>query len=115
MRTINRNLRSKADKNSRAALIAALCSRRTELGARDSVEAAIKYVASSEKARYIRSNWLANLRMWAKIVFSGIGVVSLIGVFINASSLLFLGVSGGWDIVATCSLTERSLQVVCSS
>jgi hypothetical protein len=65
MRTIKRNLGSKADAKSRAALTAALCSRRTEPGARDSVEAAIKYAASPEKARYIQSNWLANLRMWA--------------------------------------------------
>ena len=65
MRTIKRNLGSKADVRSRAALTAALCSRRTEPGARDSVEAAVKYAASPEKARYIQSNWLANLRMWA--------------------------------------------------
>jgi hypothetical protein len=65
MRTIKRNLGSKADTKSRAAVTAALCSRRTEPGARDSVEAAIEYAASPEKAKYIRSNWLANLRMWA--------------------------------------------------
>jgi len=65
MRTINHNLKSKADSRSRAALTAALCNRRTEPGARDSVEQAIRYAASPEKARYIQVNWLANLRMWA--------------------------------------------------
>ena len=53
MRTINHNLKSKADSRSRAALTAALCNRRTEPGARDSVEQAIRYAASPEKARYI--------------------------------------------------------------
>ena len=63
MRTIKRNLGSKADTKSRAVLTAALCNRRTEPGVRESVEAAIKYAASPEKANYIRSNWLANLRI----------------------------------------------------
>ena len=65
MQTIKRNLGSKADEKSRTALTAALCNRRTEPGARDSVEEAIRYAASPEKANYIRSNWLVNIRMWA--------------------------------------------------
>jgi hypothetical protein len=56
MQTIKRKLGAKADAKSRAALTAALCSRRTEPGARDSLDQAIKAAASSEKADYIRDN-----------------------------------------------------------
>jgi hypothetical protein len=45
--------------------MAALCTRRTEIGARDSVDKAIKAAASSEKAKYIRDNWLKTLPMRA--------------------------------------------------
>ena len=65
MRTIKRKLGTKADTKSRAALTAALCNRRTEPGARESVEQAIKFASSFEKAEYIRSNWLPTLLMWA--------------------------------------------------
>jgi hypothetical protein len=64
MRSIKRKLGTKADDKARAALILALCGRRTEPGARESVEEAIKH-ASPESANYIRSQWLPNLRMWA--------------------------------------------------
>jgi hypothetical protein len=65
MQTIKRKLGAKADAKSRAALTAALCSRRTEPGARDSLDQAIKAAASSEKADYIRDNWSKTLRLWA--------------------------------------------------
>jgi hypothetical protein len=45
--------------------MAALCSRRTEAGARDSTDKAIKTAASPEKAKYIHDNWLKTLPMWA--------------------------------------------------
>ena len=45
--------------------MAALYIRRTEIGARDSLDKAIKAAASLEKAKYIRDNWLKTLPMWA--------------------------------------------------
>ncbi len=45
--------------------MAALCNRRTEPGARDSVTKAIEVAASPEKAKYIRDNWLKTLPLWA--------------------------------------------------
>jgi len=45
--------------------MAALCTRRTEIGARDSLDKAIKAAASPEKAKYIRDNWLRSLVTWA--------------------------------------------------
>jgi hypothetical protein len=65
MRTIKRKLGAKVDAKSRAHLITALCNRRTEIGARESVNAAINAAASPEKASYIRDNWLKTLKMWA--------------------------------------------------
>ena len=46
-------------------MMAALCTRRTEIGARDSLDKAIKAASSPEKAKYIRDNWLKTLPMWA--------------------------------------------------
>jgi hypothetical protein len=63
MRTIKRKLGSKSDAKARAALTTALCNRRTEPGARESTEKAIKVAGSSESADYIRSYWLPTLRM----------------------------------------------------
>ena len=45
--------------------MAALCLRRTEIGARDLLNKAIKAAASPEKAKYICDNWLKTLLMWA--------------------------------------------------
>jgi len=45
--------------------MAALCNRRTEPGARDSVDKAIEAAASPEKSKYIRNNWLKTLPLWA--------------------------------------------------
>ena len=45
--------------------MAALCTRRTKIGACDSLDKAIKAAASPEKAKYIRDNWLKTLPMWA--------------------------------------------------
>ena len=65
MRTLKRKLGTSADAKSRGHVIAALCNRRTEPGARDSVAKATKAAASPEKARYIRDNWLKTLPLWA--------------------------------------------------
>ena len=65
MRTIKRKLGTSADAKLRGHLMAALCSRRTEIGARDSLDNAVKAAASPEKARYISDNWLKTLPMWA--------------------------------------------------
>ena len=65
MRTLKRKLGTKADTKSRGHLMAALCTRRTKPGARDSVDKAIKAATSPEKARFIHDNWLRTLPMWA--------------------------------------------------
>ncbi|KAH7346348.1 hypothetical protein BKA65DRAFT_274970 [Rhexocercosporidium sp. MPI-PUGE-AT-0058] len=65
MRTLKRKLGTSADAKSRGHVMAALCNRRTETGARDSVAKAIKVAASPEKAKYIRDNWLKTLPLWA--------------------------------------------------
>jgi hypothetical protein len=65
MRTLKRKLGTSADAKSRGHMMAALCSRRTEPGARDSVAKAIEAAASPEKAKYIRDNWLKTLPLWA--------------------------------------------------
>jgi hypothetical protein len=54
-----------ADVIARGHVMAALCSRCTEIGARDLLDKAIKAAASPEKAKYIRDNWLKTLLMWA--------------------------------------------------
>jgi hypothetical protein len=41
--------------------MAALCLRRTKIGARDLLNKAIKAAASPKKAKYIRNNWLKTL------------------------------------------------------
>jgi hypothetical protein len=63
MRTIKRRLGTSANTKSRGHLIAALYSRHTEFGARDSINKAIEAVANTEKANYIRDNWLRTLPM----------------------------------------------------
>ncbi|KAH9203596.1 hypothetical protein DL95DRAFT_501919 [Leptodontidium sp. 2 PMI_412] len=60
-----RKLGTSADAKSRGHVMAALCNRRTEPGARDSVAKAIKTAAGLEKAKYIRDNWLKSLPLWA--------------------------------------------------
>jgi hypothetical protein len=65
MRTIKRKLGTSADAKARGYLISALCTRRTEIGARDSLNKAIEAAASPEKAKYIQDNWLKTLEMWA--------------------------------------------------
>ena len=65
MQTIKRKLGTKADARSRAALMAALCNRRTRPGALESTNQAIRLAASNEKADYIRYNWLPTIDLWA--------------------------------------------------
>ena len=65
MRTLKRRLGTSADTKARTHVIAALCTRRTEIGARDSLDKAVKAAASPEKAKYIHDNWLKILLMWA--------------------------------------------------
>jgi hypothetical protein len=45
--------------------MAVLCSRRTEIRARDLLNKAIKAAASPKKTKYIRDNWLKTLPIWA--------------------------------------------------
>lgn len=63
--TLNRKLSTLADVKSRGHIIAALYTCRTKIGARDSLDKAIKAAASLKKAKYIRDNWLKTLLMWA--------------------------------------------------
>ena len=65
MRTLKRKLGMSADVKSCGHMMAALCTRRTEIGARDSLDKAIKAASSPEKAKYIRDKWLKTLLMWA--------------------------------------------------
>jgi hypothetical protein len=65
MRTLKRKLATSADAKSRGHVMAALCNRRTEPGARDSVAKVINAAVSLEKAKYIRDNWLKTLLLWA--------------------------------------------------
>jgi hypothetical protein len=65
MRTIKRKLGTSVDTKSRGNLMAALCTRRTAIGARDSIDKAIEAAANSEKASYICDNWLKILPIWA--------------------------------------------------
>ncbi len=65
MHTLKRKLGTSADAQSHGHVMAALCSRCTEPGARDLVAKAIKVAASLEKAKYISDNWLKTLPLWA--------------------------------------------------
>ena len=56
MHTLKRKLGAKADAKSRGHITAALYTHRTEAGARDSINKAIKAATSPEKANYIRDN-----------------------------------------------------------
>jgi hypothetical protein len=65
MRTLKRKLGTSADAKSRGPMLAALCNRRTEPGARDSLAKALDTAASPEKAKYIRDEWESSLKLWA--------------------------------------------------
>lgn len=64
MRTIKRKLGSKGNTRARAALLAALCNRRTKAGALESTYQAIKYAEDEKSADYIRLNWLPDIEKW---------------------------------------------------
>jgi hypothetical protein len=65
IRTLKWKLGKKSDAKSRRHLIAALCNRFMQDGARDSVDNALEAATSPEKASYIRREWEASLPIWA--------------------------------------------------